>query len=288
MTTTEEELFKRQVESEFKNAQKSEDRKLKQKRKLSDELKNEPKPKKKKNDNFIPVSPRDLEAIRDHFWTTTIDVPLLKRRILISTYTCELMSFGCYPILLSAPRKVNGKNKPDGYCLGVTRAPLVLSGLRKLFSTLYPERLATDFQLWDAYRWNRSYYGAKVEKMSYQNEAIELQMIETKPFGGPKDPTTVHWLEESKLARWEKAVSLESYFAQYPDIDKLPRPKLNQNFKVWPANHLANINSKVEELKKQFLSAENAATEKLQNSDVAEAMKNLKDYEDDESSNDSE
>lgn len=269
-------LLKRQIESELKNAMRSEERKKKQKRKLSEKDKNEPPKKKEKKSTTIPVSVKDVEAIRDYFWTCVVYLPLLKRLALYSGLTNETISFSAYPILLGPAQKKEGKSVPTDYILGVSKPSYVLTGLRELFKTLYPERNALDFQQWDAYRFNRAYYTIKVEKTSYPQEVLELQMVETKPFGGAKDASCVHWLEESKLKRWVKAIPLSDYFSD-KDPTRVKRSRIPADAKSWPANHLHQINEKVDALKRSLLLAEEQAKNELSRKEIAEAMKNLKD-----------
>lgn len=288
METIEDALLKRQIDSELKNAMRSEERKKKQKRKLSEKDKNEPPKKKEKKSTTIPLSVKDVEAIRDHFWTTVVYLPLLDKVALYSGLTNETMSFAAYPILLGPVQKKDGKSTPIDYILGVSRPPVILTGLRDLFKKLYPDKNNMDFQQWDVYRWNRAYYTVKTEKTSWPQELLELQMVETKPFGGPKDPSCVHWLEESKLKRWGKAISLEAYFKD-KEIARMKRSRIPANAKPWAENHLHQINEKVEALKRSLLIAEETSRRELSKKDIAEAMKNLKDDSDndDDSSEDS-
>ncbi len=285
MEAAEEALLQRQVDAELKNALKSEERKKKQKRKLSDKV--EPPKKKEKKSTVIPVTANDLKEIRKRFYTTPVFLPLLDKVALYSGLTNETMCFAAYPILLTPCERKDGKNVPKDYILGVTRPQVIFTVLRDIFKTLYPEKNAMDCMNWEVYRSNRSYYTVKVEKASYNQEVLELQMVETKPFGGPKDPSSVHWLEENKLKRWVKTVSLEEYFKD-KNINKIKPPPIPSNSKPWPSNHLNQINQKVEELKKNLLLAEETAKTELNKKDISEAMANLKEDSADESDEESE
>lgn len=279
MEDTTDALFQRQIDSELKNALKSEERKKIQKRKIAEKKDCEPPKKKEKKSNSIPVSVRDVEAIRGYFWTQICYLPLLKKVALWSGLCNETMAFASYPILLGPPVKKDGRSHPTDYVLGVPRPTIILSGLRELFSQLYPERNAMDYSLWDVYKYNRQYYSVKVEKCSFSQEVFELQMVETKPFGGPKDASSVHWLEENKLKRFGRAISIAD-FLKDKDISKMKRPKIPEGAKPWPSDHLNKINERVEEMKRQLLLAEETAKNELQKKDIKEAMENLKDQDD--------
>lgn len=285
MEAADEALLNRQVEAELKNALKSEERKKKQKRKLSD--KPEPPKKKEKKSTVIPTSVNDLKEIRKRFYTSVVYLPLLDKIALYSGLTNETMCFACYPILLGPCEKKDNKNVPKDYILGVTKPSVIFTVLRDIFEKLYPERNSLDFMNWEVYRSNRSYYTVKVEKASYSQDVLELQMVETKPFGGPKDPPSVHWLEENKLKRWVKTISLEEYFKD-KDPNKIKPPPIPKGTKPWPSNHLQYINQKVENLKKDLLLAQETATVELNKKEIAEAMNNLKDSSGEESDEESE
>lgn len=286
MDATVDPLFKRQIDSELKNALKSEERKKTQKRKLSEKNSSEPPKKKEKKSNTIPVSESDIHAIREYFWTQPAYIPSLKKLVLWSGLSNETLAFAAYPILLSAPTRKDKQLILGDYILGVSKPTYVLSGLRQLFATLYPERNAMDYSMWDLYKYNRAYYTVKVEKCSFNQEVLELQMVETKPFGGPKDPSNVHWLEENKLKRWAKAVSLEEFFKDKDPNKILKNIRIPKDAKSWPGTHLNKINEKVEEMKRQLLVSEQEAETKLKKKEIADAIKNLKDDNSDESSDD--
>lgn len=279
-------ILKKQVESELKNAIRSEERKKNQKRKtLSD--RSEPPKKKEKKSNFIPVTEAAINACREYFWTTPVYLPLVDKVALFSGLTNETLCFGAYPILLSPHQKKDGLSVPVEYILGVSKPAIILYGLRKVFEKIYPERSPMDYSQWDLYRFNRAYYTVKVEKASFNQDLLELQMVETKTFGGAKDPTTIHWLEENKLKRWNKIVTLETYFAD-KDVSKVKVPRIPSSKKPWPANHLNKVNEAVEKMKKDLLLATQDAKEELNKKKIAEAMKNLNDgSEEDNSSDDS-
>ncbi len=283
-------LFQRQIDSELKNALKSEERKKTQKRKLENKSKEEEPPKKKeKKTNNIPITVRDVEAIRQYFWTDVVYNPVLDKVLLYSGLNNEVLAFGAFPILLSAPKRDEKKQLVVGedYILGTSKTYLVIAGLRVLFARLYPDKSPLEYQHWDAYKFNRAYYGIKAEKNSYNQEALELQLVETKPFGGPRDCSSVHWLEEAKLKRWDKAVSLEKYLSD-KDVNKIKKPKIPKEAKCWPADHLKKINERVEQLKRDLLVAEKESTEALKKKEISEAIKNLKNTDSDESSDDDE
>lgn len=278
-------ILNRQVEAELKNALKSEERKKKQKRKLSDKA--EPPKKKEKKSTVIPVTVNDLKEIRKRFWTTVVYLPLLDKIALYSALTNETMCFACYPILLGPCEKRDGKNIPKDYILGVSRPQVIFTVLRDIFKTLYPEKNAMDCMNWEVYRSNRSYYTVKVEKASYNQDVLELQMAETKPFGGPKDTPSVHWMEESGLKRWVKTISLAEYFKD-KNVNKIKPPPIPPNAKPWPSNHLSQIKQKVEDLKKSLLLAEEAAKVEMNKKEIKDAMENLKEDSAEESDEESE
>lgn len=284
---TEEDLVARQIESEFKNAIKSEERKTKQKRKISEELKSDdPKPKKeKKQSHIIPTTPEDIHAVRQYFWTTVVSIPLLGRVALYSGLCNELMCFYSYPILLTAHKRVDKKNVAENYILGVSKPAVVLSGLRAVFAKQYPQREASDFVFWELYKINKAYYTVKVEKTSHSQDMPALQMVETKTFGGAKDSSYVHWGEEVKKKRIEKAVPVECYFSD-KDFNKIKSPKIPKTSKPYPENHLKDINARVEKMKEDRLLADKKSRDALSTKAIAEAMSNLKDEESSDDSSD--
>lgn len=286
--TADDAILQKQVQSELKNALRSEERKKNQnkKRQLADKS-SEPPKKKEKKSTTIPVSEVAIAACREYFWTIPVYLPLVDKVAIFSGLTNETLCFGAYPILLSPHVKKDGLSVPVDYILGVSKPPLVLSGLRKIFEKIYPDRSPMDYSQWDIYRFNKAYYTVKAEKSSFNQDIIELNMVETKTFGGAKDPTTIHWLEENKLKRWNKIVPLEKYFAD-KDISKLKVPRIPQGKKPWPANHLNKVNEEVEKMKKNLLLAAEASKDELNKKKIAEAMKNLADgSEENESSDDS-
>lgn len=280
----EEEVFAKQVAAEYKNAQKSEERKKNQKRKQSEaEKEDQPPSKKAKKTNSIPLSDGDLEAIRTFFWTAVDYNPLVDKVGLRSGLSNEVMYFGAYPILLAPAQRVAGNLVATEYVLGVSKPQYVLGGLRKIFEKRYPDKNAVEFTLWDVYKWNRAYYGVRVEKVSYNSDIYEYQCVETKPFGGPKDQPTVHWSEETKLSRWKKAIKIEEYFKD-KNPNRMHNPRIPDTAKPWPSDYLARIAARVEELKKSMAKAEAAAEDKLNDKAIRETMNNLADDSDDEDS----
>jgi len=286
MEVTQEQLLQRQIDFELKNALKSEERRIKQKRKLSAKDKNEPPTKKQKKISAFPITARDVEACRAYFWTTIGYVPLIEKVVMWSGLTNETMAHWTYPILLGPPVKKDGKSTPVDYIVGVARPHLVLSGLRDLFRRLYPDKNPADYSQWEVYKINKAYYTVKVEKVSFQQEVQEFALVETKPFGGPKDPPCIHWLEESKLKRIGKAIAIKSYLAD-KDLNRLKRSKIPDGAQAWGPEHLTHITERVEELKKNLLLADKEATKKLNSESIADAMNNLADGSD-ASSEDSE
>ena len=275
MEATQDPLLKRQIDSELKNALKSEQRKIKQKRKLSEKDKSEP-PAKKKKPSLYPITVRDVEECRKYFWTTIGYCPLINKVVIWSGLTNETMAHWIYPVLLGPVVKKDGKSIPTDYIVGVSRPPLVLSGLRDLFQRLYPDKNPGDFIHWDLYKVNKAYYTVKAEKISYQQDIQEFHLVETKPFGGPKDPPCIHWLEESKLKRIGKAIAIKEYLKD-KDFNRLKRSKIPETAQVWGPEHLARIIEEVEKHKKNLLLAEKQATEKLNSDAIASAMSNLAD-----------
>lgn len=276
MEATQDAILQRQVDAELKNALKSEERKKKQKRKLSDKDKVEPPKKKEKKSTSIPLTLEDLEMIRQRFYTVPVYLSLLDKLALYSGLTNETLAFSAYPILLSPAHKKDQKQVPQNYILGVSRPAIIFTVLRDIFKVRYPERNPMDCINWDVYRFNRAYYAFKTEKASYNQDILQLTMAETKPFGGPRDPANIHWLEENKLKRWVKAISLEEYFKD-KDVKKIKNPPIPASAKPWPANYLNQINEKVEALKKNLLLAEEKAEGALKRKEIEDAMKNLKD-----------
>lgn len=281
-------LLQRQVDAELKNALKSEERKKKQKRKLDStkDNKSEPPKKKEKKSTIIPITVRDIEAIRQKFYTVPVYLPLIGKVALFSGVSNETLAFAAYPIILGPLTKQDGKYIAKDYILGVSRIPYIFTILRGLFEELYPEKSAMDCCNWEVYRLNRAYYTVKPEKASYNQDLLELQLAETKPLGGPKDTPSVHWLEENKLKRWEKAITLETYFKD-KDIRKIKGGKIPADAKSFPSDYLNTINEKVEELKKDLLLSQDKAKNELGKKEIAEAMKNLKDDASDSDSDES-
>jgi len=287
MEDSEKALLQRQVDAELKNALKSEERKKKQKRKLdSKDTKSEPPLKKEKKSTVIPITVRDIDAIRQKFYTVPVYLSLLDKVALFSGVSNETLAFAAYPIILGPLTKQDGKYVAKDYILGVSRIPYIFTILRKLFEELYPEKNAMDCCNWQVYKLNRAYYTVKPEKTSYNQDQLELQLAETKPLGGPKDTPSVHWLEENKLKRWEKAVTLETYFKD-KDIRKIKGGKIPTTAKPFPSDYLNMINERVEELKKNLLLSQDAAKTELNKKSIADAMKNLKDDGSDSESDDS-
>ena len=285
MEDAEKAILQRQIDAELKNALKSEERKKKQKRKLSDKDKTEPPKKKEKKSTSIPLTVEDLKLIRERFYTVPVYLPLLDKLALYSGLTNEALAFNAYPILLSAAIKKDGKSVPQDYILGVSKPPIIFTVLRDIFKILYPERNPMDCINWDVYKFNRAFYGFKTEKASYNQDLLQLSMAETKPFGGPRDPSNIHWLEENKLKRFVKTISLEEYFKD-KDIKKIKNPEIPTTAKPWPANYLNQINEKVEALKKSLLLAEEKAEGALRKKEIADAIKNLKETSEDTSDDD--
>ena len=75
MEDAEKAILQRQIDAELKNALKSEERKKKQKRKLSDKDKVEPPKKKEKKSTSIPLDVGDLKVIREKFYTVPVYLP---------------------------------------------------------------------------------------------------------------------------------------------------------------------------------------------------------------------
>ena len=198
-------------------------------------------------------------------------MPLLNRIVLFSGVTSETMAFNSYPILVAPFNKKDGPLRREQYLLGVSKPQIIFTILREAFKELHPDKPEGEYQFWTPYKWNKAYYGAKTEHLSYSSEFPAIQLLETKPFGGSKDAPSVNILEESKLKRWAKSIAIADFIAGI-DISKIKSPKIPKCAISWKSNHLDNIKEGARRLKEEQEKAAKESENELNEKNIKEAM----------------
>lgn len=277
------ELIEKQAQLEILAAKKAAERKkIARDRADRPKVKPEDKPAKKKAKPTPPTlkfTSEHLEMVKVEFWTTLQYMPSVKKKVLFSGVTGEVMCFGSYPILIKEYNKKDGPLPVDCFILGVTRPAIVLNVLRHLFVRAYPDAEPGDFNLWDIYRWNRAFYGSKIESASYSPEYNSLELLEQKPFGGQREVSSVNMKVESTLFRWKKyAQPVSDYIAnRFTKDGDFIQPVPPKCATTYAPDYLAKVAHKISDLKKQESAATDKARKALNTEEMREAFENLGD-----------
>lgn len=293
-TQVDHDLIEKQAQLEILAAKKAAERK-KQARDRAERPKADPgtqppKKKAKPTVTILPFNSDHLEMVKTAFWTTVQFMPSLNKLVLFSGVTGEVMCFGAYPILIKEYNKKEGPLPMDCFILGVTRPQIVLHLLRTLFTQAYPDEQPGEFQRWDIYRWNRAFYGSKIEAASYSPEYNPLELLEQKPFGGPKEVYSVNMKVETTLFRWKKySQSIVDYISyRFTSESSFKQPTPPKNATPYRPDYLTQVAHTVTELKKQESKATEKAKAALATSEMREAFENLEDTSNDNSEDDEE
>lgn len=283
MDQADSDLIEKQAQLEILAAKKALERK-KQARDRADrpKVKGSDKPVKKKAKPSPPTlkfTAEHLEMVKTQFWTTLQYMPSLNKTVLFSGVTGEVMCFGAYPILIKEYNKKEGPLPIDCYLLGVTRPQIVLNVLRHLFAKAYPDNKPGDFNTWEVYRWNRAFYGSKIEASSYSPEYNALEILEQKPYGGQREVSAVNMKVESTLFRWKKyAQSVNDYIERrFSREEHYIQPVPPKGATPYPPDYLAKVAHKITDLKKMELSAAEKAKSAISAEEMREVFDNLQD-----------
>ena len=286
MEQADKELIEKQAQLEIEQAKKAIERKKAAKQRAErPKVKptEEPPKKKAKTNPAIPFTKEDLEAIEFFTMSVPIVFPTLNKRGLVSGLTNETMNFNAYPIIIKEyAKKKDGPIPPDSYILGVTKPTLALIILKLVFKLNHSDRDGGEIGNWPVYRWNRAYYGSKVETAAIaQGLGGYLDLLETKPFGGNREVTSVNMRNEATLQRYTKyGVSVSEYL-----LHKYPGDE-NHNLTItiplrtstpFSKDYLAKMTKAINEVKKKELNAEEKAKEALSTEEMKEAFDNLDD-----------
>lgn len=287
MEQADKELIEKQAQLEIEQAKKAiERKKIAKQRAERPKVKStdEPPKKKTKVNPGIPFTKEDLEAIEFYTMSLPIVYPTLNKRGLISGLTNENMNFDAYPIIIKeyVKRKDGPKPPVESYILGVTKPSLALIILKLVFKLNHADRDGGEIGNWPVYRWNRAYYGSKVETTAnLQGIKHYLELLEQKPFGGNREVASVNMRNESTLLRYAKyAVSVSDYL-----LHKYPGDE-NHNLTItmplrtstpFSKDYLTKMANAINEVKKRELNAEAKAKEALSTEEMKEAFENLDD-----------
>lgn len=298
MDSIDEQVRQHQIKIEAENLRKAQERKekallkksLKRKR-TEDANENEEthnSKKKKEKTSYIPLTKSDLDLLKFYFWTEPQIIPSLNKVGLFSGVTGELMFFAAYPILI-AP--YDRKKPVSEYILGVSKPQVIFSILRMIFKKAHPECEVTEFQFWDPYKWNKAYYGSKTEAQSHKI-SYPVSLGSSRPFGGTEHFQTVNWVEESKLKRYQKSISIPKYLKKRNPMKEKSKflidMKLPVDVSCYPDDYLENLSCQVAKFRMQQEEADRLANEKMTQSEVVEAMKEIENNNHQDFSDDSE
>ena len=280
MEQADKELVAKQAELEILAAKKALERrelaKLRAERPKSKDSK-KPAKKKQKVAPSIPFTERDLEEIKIAFWTTLQYLPPVNKSVLYSGLTNEIMCFSAYPIIIKEFTKKDGPLPIDSYILGVTKPQAVLHTIRSMFNKLYPDSEPADYNLWELYRWNRAYYGSKVENVSFSIEYNALEMLESKPFGGNKEVPSINMKVESTLFRHKKySKSVPKYIKEkFTSDDSFKQCLPPARASPYPEEFLTQVAEKIRDLKKREGTGTKKSKDALSTDDMKLAFDNL-------------
>jgi len=280
MEHTDMDLISKQAELEILAIKKSLERKeLAKQRAERPKTKDNGKPAKKKQkiSPDIPFTQRDLEELKIVFWTTVQYLPAVNKLVLYSGLTNEVMCFTAYPIIVKEYNKKDGELPMDSYILGVTRPQAVLHTIRNLFTKLYPEASPGDYNLWELYRWNRAFYGSKVENASFSSEYNALEMLESKPFGGNREVPSINMKVESTLFRHKKySKSVPKYIKEkFINSNSFKQALPPSRASPYPEDFLTQVAEKIRDLKKREKTATERARDALSTEEMKEAFDKL-------------
>lgn len=279
------EIIQAQIDSQKKSLKKAEKRKTRadKKKRERPSPKGEPNTKKKKlNSRVIPFlsHPDALTVLRTVFCCLpAVNSALGKKGFFLSLEDATVYH-KFYPILLS---EGTTKKKPADYLIGAAKAPVIFTGLREAFDILYgssPE-YSGRYEDWEVYRWNKRYYGAKIEKQSKSLAVHAMEIAQTRAFGGSSILGGVHWAEEDKNTnKISRAISVaEVYEKTGGKIDFSPVPDI---FDVYPRNYLRDLTEKVTQTEQSINDAVTESEKALQSSEIRTIIESLD--EDDEPS----
>lgn len=264
-----------QINSRNKTVQRAKKRKERSEKKQKDNNSETEPPKKKRKINSRIIAfnkePEVIRVLSELFFSTKIYSPALNKLGIYIGAENTTTFHHFYPVCLC---DTNGtKEKPRSYLIGVTRPPVIFTILRHAFDILYgdkPEYKGRHDE-WDIYRWNKKYYGSKIEKQSKNFIVLASELAQTRPYGGSEVGSSVHWTEECKTTgKFNKGISVEEGLSK--PVSWASPPAFAE---VYPSTYLAELLKAVNELNEKENEAKQEATAMLETKETKELVLQL-------------